>query len=201
VSFQTLVVAPGLPVHNLPELIAYARANPNKINFGVAGPGSIDHLSAELLMPRAGFQMTIIPYHGEPQALVDLLADRTQAQMAGYSAVAPHLRSGELRSIAISSLTRSPFLPDVPTMAEQGYPGLGVTIWLGLFAVAGVPPEAVSLINSSVREAQTNPETLAQLRELGVSPLSLSPEAFRDLVRQDSERWGRVIREAGIKVQ
>jgi tripartite-type tricarboxylate transporter receptor subunit TctC len=193
-TFQTLAVASELPIRNLADFVAYARANPGKLNFGVSTPASIDHLSVELLMQRAGFQMTVIPYKGEPQAVLDLLAGRTQAQMMGYSVLQPNILSGKLRPIAGTSLTRNPSLPDVPTMAEQGYSGLGVTIWLGLFAVAGVPADSVSLINRSVNEAQADPDILARLKELGVSPLSLSPEAFRDLVRQDSERWGKVIR-------
>jgi tripartite-type tricarboxylate transporter receptor subunit TctC len=98
-------------------------------------------------------------------------------------------------------MTRSPGMPDIPTLAEQGYPGLGVTIWLGLFAVAGVPNEAVRTINRSINEIQSDPEIVRRLRELGLFPLSMSPDAFRELVRQDSERWGKVIREAGITAQ
>jgi tripartite-type tricarboxylate transporter receptor subunit TctC len=200
-TFQILAVRSELPIRNLGELVAYAKANPGKLNFGASTPASIDHLTAELLMQRAGFKMTVIPYKGEPQATLDILAGRTQLQMIAYVNLRAHVEAGKLRAIAATSMTRSPGMPDVPTIAEQGYPGLGVTIWLGLFAVAGTPPEVVSLINRSIQDAQADPAVQKRVTDAGQSVLSLSPEAYRDLVRQDFERWGKVIREAGITAQ
>jgi len=197
---QLLVVPGALPVNDLREFVALARANPGKLNYASAGLGSTTHLAADHFARLAGVQMVHVPYKGTGPALTDLVAGRVQMLSVGLSPVQAHLKSGALRALAAASRTRLAALPDVPTSAEAGLPGWEMTTWFGIFAPKGTSSGIVRLVNSKMQAVIDDPKARQRLLESGIEPIGGSVEAFAELVRSDYRAWGRVVRASGVKL-
>jgi len=197
---QLLVVPGALPVNDLREFIALAKANPGKMNYASAGPGSTTHLAADHFARLAGVQLVHVPYKGTGPALTDLVAGRVQMLSVGLAPVQAHLKSGALKALAAAAKTRLAALPEVPTSAEAGLPGWEMTTWFGIFAPKGTSPGIVRLVNSKMQAVIDDPKARQRLLESGLSPVGGSVEAFAELVRSDTRAWERVVRASGVKL-
>lgn len=196
-----VIAHPALPARTLGELIAYARANPGRLNYASTGIGTAQHLSGELLQRRAGIDIVHVPYRGSGAVRADLLAGRVNFMFENLALTLGMTRAGDVRGLAVTSAARSPLAPDLPTMAEAGVPDMVVEGWFGLFGPRGVPQPVVARLNDAVADWLRQPATLQKLSSLGARPLGGPPEALASLVQREGETWGRVIREAGIKVE
>ena len=197
---STVVVHPSLPFTDLAGLVAYAKANPGKMNFGNPGIGSSPHLNTALFLHETGIEVTNVVYKGQPPAILDLLENRIQMQFVTTGLIAQHVRNGKLRALAVVGRNRSRELPDVPTMSEAGFPGANVVPWYGFLLPSGTPGELVTRINRAVVAATADPGVQERLRGLGTDPVAaMDAGQLADLIRSDSERYVRVIRSAGIK--
>jgi tripartite-type tricarboxylate transporter receptor subunit TctC len=191
---------PSVPATNLREFIAYAKANPGKLNYGSSGPGSSPHLATELLMSMAGIQMTHIPYKGIAPAITAQIANEVQMSLTPIAVGMPHARAGKLRALASAGLKRSAAIPDVPTIDESGLPGFEVIAWWGMLAPAKTPRPVVTLLNREVRAVLEIPEVKKSLLDQGMDPASGTPEEFASLIRADMDKWGDVGRRLGVKL-
>lgn len=198
---NVLVIHPSVPAKSFKELIAYAKTNPNKLNFASPGEGSGAHLAGELLKLEAGIQMVHIPYKGLAPAVNDLLGGTTQLMFAGISTVLQYIKTGKLEALAIASSERSPQLPDVPTVAESGYPGFEVTSWYGIVTRAGTPPAITHKVQRDMAEALQNEDVRAKLAGLGLEPVGNTPEAFAAMIKAEARKWSEIMRKANIKTQ
>lgn len=194
-----LVVHAALPARNLQEFIALARARPGALNFGVAAPASFDRLAGADFMGRSGIDLTVVPFKGEGQALLELLAGRTQAQMATWVTLAPHVKAGKLRVLAATTRERSAAVPDVATISEQGFPGYDAGAWFGMFARAGTPREVVARLSEVVHQIQQQADFREALRGIGLDLMHMEPEPFARMVGQENDRWGGLILRIGLK--
>jgi tripartite-type tricarboxylate transporter receptor subunit TctC len=197
---QLLVVPGTLPVKDLAEFIALARANPGKLNYASAGPGSTTHLAADHFARLAGVQLVHVPYRGAGPALVDLLAGRVQMLSVGLSPVQAYLRSGALRALAAASKTRLAAAPEVPTSAEAGLPGWEMTTWFGIFAPKGTSADVVRRVNAGMQAVIDDPKTRKHMLESGIEPIGGSAEAFAERVRTDYGVWKQVVGAAGVRL-
>jgi len=197
-SPNVLVVPPDFPARTIAELVALAKRDPGGITFASGGTGSGTHLAAELLKTAAGIDLRHVPYKGVSAAIPDLLAGRVTLMFSPIQSVLPLLRDGRLRAVAITSRSRSPLLPDVPTVAESGYPGFEATLWSGLFAPAGTPPAVVRLLHRETVKALGSPQLQARFAELGMEAVGNSPDELGAAIRAEIPSWGRVIKAAGI---
>lgn len=191
---NVLVVHPSVPAKTIEEFVAYAKANPDKANYGSTGIGTSSHLSGYMLAKRTGMQVTHVPYKGA-DALKDLLAGRIQFMFATIPSVIQHIHSGGLRALAVSSTKRSRSMPDVPTVEERGFPGFEAGSWFGFFAPKGTPDAVIATLNKAVNEAI--PSLEAQMIREGADPVGGSPEQFRQFVMKEYEKWKAVVRESG----
>jgi tripartite-type tricarboxylate transporter receptor subunit TctC len=198
-SPNVLVVHPSVPAKSFSELVEYAKANPDKLNFASPGEGSGAHLAGELLKMDAGIQLTHVPYKGLAPAVNDLLGGNVQVMFAGISTVLQHIRSGKLVALAMASPRRNAQLPDVPTVIESGLPGFDVTSWYGIVVRAGTPPAVIQKIQRDMAEALGSEELKAKLAALGLEPVGNTPEEFDALIKSESRKWGDIVRKAGIK--
>jgi tripartite-type tricarboxylate transporter receptor subunit TctC len=196
-----VAVHPSLPVKSIAELIAMAKSKPGHINFASSGTGSIGHLATELFLSMAGIKMTHIPYRGTGPALTDTIAGQTNLLFGSTAATLPHVRSGRLRALAVTTARRIPAEPDVPTVAEAGVPGYEVTLWHGLIGPKGLPPATVQRINGEVTAILKLKETAEQLQNDGVSPAGGTPEQFLATIRKEIGVWQKVVHDAGVKVE
>jgi tripartite-type tricarboxylate transporter receptor subunit TctC len=194
-----LSVHPSMPVRTLKQLEAVARKAPGKLNYASPGTGSIAHLCSELLFHTARIKLNHIPYKGGAPAAVDAIAGHVEAIYSLISTQTPHVRSGRLRGIAVSSLKRSGALPDVPTVAESGYPGFEASGWLGFAFPAKTPKAVVDRMNKEIVAVLQMKEVDTQLTDLGMDPEPTDPARFHALIKSDFVRWAKVVREAGIK--
>lgn len=194
-----LAVNANTPVRNLGEFIDYAKARPGALNFGVAASGSFDRLAGADFMTRAGIDMVVVPFKGEGQALIELLAGRTQAQMATWVTLAPHVKSGKLRILGATTSKRSMSFPDAATIAEQGFAGFDAGAWFGMFARAGTPRSIVGQLNRAIYEVQQDAEIRNSLTGIGLDLFYLDPEKFGEMVGREGERWGALINKIGLK--
>ncbi len=197
---NVLVVHPSVPAKTVEEFVAYARANPGKLNYASTGIGTSAHLAGFILGKRAGIEATHVPYKGA-DALRDLLAGRVQFMFATIPSVMQHIISGGLRAIAVSSVKRSRSLPDVPTVAERGFPGFEAGSWFGFFAPKGTPAEVVATLNKAVNEIIDVPAMEAQLIKEGADPAGGTPQQFSQFVLREYEKWKLVVRESGAVVE
>jgi tripartite-type tricarboxylate transporter receptor subunit TctC len=195
---NVLVINPSLPVKNFDEFIAYAKANPGKLNYASTGTGTSSHLSGFVLAKRAGFQATHVPYKGA-DALRDLLAGRVQFMFATIPSVMPQINAGGLRAIAVSSAKRSRSLPGVPSVAESGFPGFEAGSWFGFFGPKGISPELVATLNKAVNEIIAVPAMQARLVKEGADPVGGTPEQFAQFIQREYEKWKTVVRESGAQ--
>lgn len=193
-----LVVPSSLPVNSVKELVALARAKPGELNFGSSGNGSPQHLGATMLQLLTGTKMNHVPYKGAAPAVADLLPGRIQVWIGAANTLLPHVKDGRLRLLASSAPTRFPNLGDTPTIAES-VPGYGLDPWLGLFLPAKTPAEVVSRIHAEATKIVNAPELKSKLGAQGIMIETNSPAEFARAIREDNARWGKVIREAGIK--
>jgi tripartite-type tricarboxylate transporter receptor subunit TctC len=197
---QVLVANPALPAQSVKELIALAKARPGEISYASAGNGSTGHMAAELFNRQAGVKMLHVPYKGNSQALVDVISGQVMMMYDQVSTSASHIKAGKLRALAVTSLKRSPLLPDVPTVDESGVPGYEDITFNGLMAPAGTPREILARLNEAVNSAVRAPDLRNRFLERGVElKASASPEEFTEHVRAEFEKKGRLVREAGIK--
>lgn len=192
-----LVTHPALPVASVADLVALARARPGLL--GYASNGSSTHLAAELFQQRAGVRLLHVPYKGSALATGDLLAGHLQIGLDNIVSALPHVRVGKLRALAVTSATRASTAPQVPTLAESGYPGFDATSWFGLLAPAGTPRDIVALLNEQVRKALEAAEVREKLAGVGAEVIGGTPERFADFIGAELERWSRLVRERGIK--
>lgn len=195
-----VVVNPAVPAATLPEFIAYARVNPGRINMGSAGIGSGNHVFGELFKSMTGVNLVHVPYRGAAPALVDLLGGKTQVMFAPASILIEHIRTGRLRALGVLTATRSPQLPDIPTVAEF-VPGLEASYWSGLGAPRNTSAEIVESLNREVNAALADSAIKARLEALDASAMPGSPADFGKLIADETERWGKVIRTTGIKAE
>jgi len=195
---NVLTVHPSLPVKSLKQLIALAKAKPGMLNYSSAGAGTSPHMSMELLRAMAGLDMAHIAYKGTGPATIDLLAGHVQLSMPNTLTAAPHLRSGRLRALGVTSATRAAGLPDVPTIAEAGVPGYEAIQWYGLFAPAGTPRDAVTRMQVETARALQAPEVAKRLAADGAEAGGMSPDAFTAYVKSEIEKWSRVVRDAKL---
>jgi len=191
---------PSVPATNLKEFIAYAKANPGKLNYGSSGPGSSPHLATELLMSMAGIQMTHIPYKGIAPAITAQLANEVQMSLTPIAVGMPHAKAGKLRALASGGLKRSVAIPDVPTIAESGLPGFEVIGWWGMLAPSKTPRPVVDLLNREVRAALDNAEVKRSLVAQGMDPAGGTPEQFGALIKSDMDKWGDIGKRLGVKL-
>jgi tripartite-type tricarboxylate transporter receptor subunit TctC len=193
-------VNPALPVKSIPELIAYAKANPGKLSFESAGIGTASHLAGQLFNAMTGANLQHVPYRGDGPAMVDLIAGQIQVGFATMTASIGHIRSGQLRALAVTTLKRSDALPGVPTVAET-VPGFEASSWFGIAAPKGTPADIIETLNRETNAGLADPTIKARLDDMGGMALTGSPADFGKLIADETEKWGKVIRDAGIKAE
>lgn len=196
-----LVVHPALPAKTVKELIALAKQRPQELNFGSSGNGAGDHLAAEMLKVMAGIKMTHVPYKGGAPAMVDLLSGNIQLIFATLATGMPYIRSNRVRAVAMAAPTRFPLLPEVPTVAEAGVPGFAVVNWAGIFVAAGTPRAIIERLNAEVVKALSVPEVRAKLLDMGLVAGTNTPEQFAAFIEAEAQKWAKVIKQAGIRIE
>jgi tripartite-type tricarboxylate transporter receptor subunit TctC len=197
---NVLEVNPELPVHSVAELIAYAKANPGKLNFASSGSGTSIHLSGELFKVMAGVQMTHIPYKGSAPALTDLMGGQVQLMFDNLPPSLPQIKAGKLRALAVTTATRAPALPDVPTIAEAGLPGYESSSWFGLLAPTGTPRDIVVKLNAEIASWLATPEAREKLTAIGAIAMGGTPEDFARHIAAETTKWAGVVKASGAKV-
>lgn len=196
--FNVIVVNRDLPIRSVPDLIAYAKANPGKLNMASSGNGTTIHLAGELFKQQAGIDMVHVPYRGSPQALADLIAGRVHVMFDNIPSSMEHINAGTLRGLAVTSLARSAVLPDLPTVADY-LPGFESSVFFGLGAPRGTPAEIVARLNKEVNAALSEPTIMSRFSGLGATVIPGSPANFGKLIADETDKWAKVIKSAGIK--
>jgi tripartite-type tricarboxylate transporter receptor subunit TctC len=197
---NVMAVHPAVPANNVAEFIAYAKANPGKINFASGGVGTSPHLSGELLKMMTGINLVHVPYRAAASAYPDLMAGQVQMLFDNIPSSIGHIRSGKVRTLGVTGAKRVAAIPDVPTIGET-VPGYEVSIWYGMAAPRGTPPEIVEKLNQAVNAVLADPKLQARLAELGGEPMPMTPAEFGKLVAEETEKWAKVIRAANMKAE
>jgi tripartite-type tricarboxylate transporter receptor subunit TctC len=200
---NVLVVNPAVPVQSVGELIAYAKANPGKVNFGSAGNGSSNHLSGELLKSLTGAPMQHVPYKGSAPALTDVVSGQLTFMFDILVTAVPQIRAGRVRGLAVTSARRSPFAPDIPTMRESGVPGYaeaGSDLWFGIVAPAGVPKPVVEKLNAELIRALRSTAMRERISGQFFDVWTSTPAEFQKVIESDHAKWGKIVRESGARV-
>ena len=195
-----LVVHPSMPVTSVAELVTYAKARPGQINYASSGNGSGQHLFAAMFASMAGIQLVHVPYRGSGPATTDLLGGIVPMAMPGTAGMVKHIQAGKLRPLAVSGTSRSPQLPDVPTLAESGFPDYSAYVWMGLLAPKGTPAAIIARLLQELKVALATPEVKSYFAAAGMESVGSSPEEFAAYFHQERDRWARVIQETGAKV-
>jgi len=195
-----LVVHPSIPANNVKELIAFLKANPNKLSFGSAGNGTSQHMSGELFKTLTGTSMQHIPYKGSGPMMPDLLSGTISMSFENLTTAYPPVKQGRLKALAVTTAKRSFVAPDVPTMQEAGLPGYDITSWQAMFAPAGVPKDIIERLYAETAKALKSPDIAKRLEELGLDPGGMRPEELGALVRNDIPRLSKIVRDSGAKV-
>jgi len=198
---QILVVHTSVPVSNIKELVAWGKANPGKLNIASFGTGTSSHIFAELLMRQIGVDMVHVPYKGAGDAVKDLLAGRVQLMFDAATTAIQNVNTGKLRMLGVVAEKRTPFLPNVPTLTEQGLKGIDLVGWLAWYGPAGMPADAVKKLNAALVKALADPDVKAGLEKGAYESVSSTPQELGAMTKDAYERWGKVIREIGIKPQ
>jgi tripartite-type tricarboxylate transporter receptor subunit TctC len=193
------MVKPAVPAKTLKEFIAWAKANPGKVNYGSPGQGSVHHLAGELFRRAAGIEMLHVPYKGGTTAYTAMLGGEIDGMFDSMPAPLPHIAAGKIRALAVTGSKRLQALPDVPTLAEQGVPGVDVHFWWGFVGPAGLPREIVMKLNAEIGRALADPELKATLAKWNIEPSPGTPEAFGAYIAQESKRWRDAVAVAGLK--
>jgi tripartite-type tricarboxylate transporter receptor subunit TctC len=199
-SDLVIVVHPSVPARTLRELVDLAKAEPGSLSFGSSGAGATTHTAMELFKLAAGVDMAHVPYRGSGAAMNDLLAGTIQVMMIQIAGSIGHIRDGQVRPLAVTGQRRDPTLPEVPTVAEAGLPGAEATSWGCIVAPAGTPAAAIERLSAAVREAVADPAVQERMRSVGLEGVASSPAELAAFMRAESEKWGRVVRQAGITV-
>lgn len=197
---NVLVVNPSVPANTVQEFIALAKKNPEKLYFASSGSGSSIHLSGELFNMVAGVKLTHVPYKGSAPAVVDLMSGQVQAMFDNLSSSLPYIKAGKLRALAVTSATRSPAAPDIPTMAEAGLPDCEVLSWFALVAPAKTPQPIIDKLNAAVVKLLADPSTKQQFDNIGADPASSTPAALAALISSETAKWAKVVKTSGAEV-
>jgi tripartite-type tricarboxylate transporter receptor subunit TctC len=198
---SVIAVPNSLPVNSVRALIAYAKANPGKVNFGSAGNGTSHHLAGELFKQQAGVDAQHIPYKGSAPALMGLMRGDVQILIANMPSLKPAIDGKQIKPIALTSLERSPQFPEYPTANESGLPGFEVIVWYGLFAPAGTPESIINKLNAELRKITSQAEVRKKLSDQGADPLDASPREFSQRIQKDYEVWKKVVESSGAKAE
>jgi tripartite-type tricarboxylate transporter receptor subunit TctC len=197
---NVLVVNPAVPANDVKGFIAYARANPGKLNFGSGSTGSAGHLAGELFNAQAGVKMTHVPYKGAAPAMQDLLGGRIELMFDNLASSLAQVKAGKVRALAVTTARRSGLAPDLPTIAESGLPEFDISTWFGVFAPAGVPRDVVDRLHAEFTRALAAPDVREKMLALGAEPVGNRPEEFAAYIRREAEKYARVIKASGAKV-
>ena len=200
-NYEVLVVHPDFFARSVQELVAYAKANPGKLNYGSAGPGNATHLAAELFRLRTGIDIVHVPYRGAADAVTGVLGGQVQLFFGDTGGVLPLLQEGRLRALAVSSATRNPLVPGVPTMMESGVPDYVVATFIGVVAPAATAPAIIGKLNAAINESLKSVDVHAALTRIGAEVRPASPEEFATLLAAEREKWREVVKLSGIKVE
>jgi tripartite-type tricarboxylate transporter receptor subunit TctC len=200
-SPEVVVVAPQLPVKTIADLIAHAKANPGKLNFASAGVGTTPHLAGELFKQRTGIDATHVPYRSIGQSYPDMMANKVQFAFSSIAGALPFTADNRVRPIATTGTKRSPVYPDLPTVDEAGLKGFEVDLWLGIFAPAGLPADALTKLNEALRTTLQNAEVKTALAKVGVEPRGTAPQGGAEILKVEFEKWKKVIVEGKIKLE
>ena len=196
-----LVIHPGLPAKNLKEFIELARANPGKYNYASAGTGSGTHLAAELLKLQTKIDIVHVPYKGTGPALTDLLGGQINMMVSTFASALPHVKSGRMRALGVTTAKRSPAAPDVPTLIEGGVAGYDYSTWYGLLAPAGTPKPIIDMLNATNRKVLARDDIKQKLESQGVDPIVNTPAEFSAYMKSETEKWGKVVKATGAKAE
>jgi tripartite-type tricarboxylate transporter receptor subunit TctC len=199
-SSNILVVNPSVPATSVQELVAYAKANPGKVNFSSGGIGVLPHLIGEMFKTRAGIEIVHVPYRGGGPSIADVLGGQVDMTFEGTSVLLPLIQAGKLRALAVTSRNRIPQLPDIPTMIEAGYPGFSSTSWTGLLAPAKTPPEITASLNQQVNAALGSPEFVAALSALSSQPVGGLPEELTNMIAADTDKWAPIVKSLHLEM-
>ena len=194
-----LVVTPSIPAKNVQELIAYAKANPGKLTFASSGSGGAPHMSGELFKSMAGLDLVHVPYKGSTAAHADLLSGRTSLMFDTVTAINPHVKSGAVRGLAVTTPKRASVAPDVPTMAEAGMKGYETSTWGGVLAPAGTPKDVVAKLNAEINKALAAPDVREKMLAAGIEPAGGTPQQFAEFIQSEMAKWAKVAQAAGIQ--
>jgi tripartite-type tricarboxylate transporter receptor subunit TctC len=195
-----LVVHPSVPANSVKELIAYAKANPGKLNFASSGNGTSIHLSGELFKTTAGVEMTHVPYKGSAPAVTDLLGGQVQLMFDNMPSALPHVKAGKLKALGVTTAKRFPAAPDIPAIAEAGVPGYEASSWFGVLAPAGTPKEIVNKLSSEIAKILQTPEIKERLLSQGAEPVGNTPDQFAAFIKAETAKWAKVVKESGATV-
>ena len=197
---NVLVVNPAVPAKTVAEFIAYARANPGKLNFASGSTGSAGHLAGELFKTMARVDMTHVPYKGAAPAVTDLLAGQVQLMFDNLASALPNIRAGRLRALAVTTKKRSAFVPELPTIAESGLPGFDVSTWFGVMAPAATPRPIVNRLHDGIVRALAHPDVKERLAAMGAEPVGDTPEQFGAFVKSEIAKYAKVVKDSGARV-
>jgi tripartite-type tricarboxylate transporter receptor subunit TctC len=198
---NVLIVNPTLPIKSVSELIAYAKANPGKVNYGSAGIGSTEHMSGELFRAMTNTQLTHIPYKGGAPMMAELMGGQIQMAIETSPSAAPQIRSGKVKALAVTTQKRSPAYPGVPTLAESGLAGYEVTTWFAIMAPHGTPPEIVQRLNKELATLLVDPDVVKRFDEQGVTAGKMTPAELKDFIRVESAKWTKTAKDGGITAE
>lgn len=200
VATNVITVHPSIPVSNLKELIAYAKANPGKLNYASQGNGSVSHIGTEIFKQQTGVEMVHVPYKGSGAAIQDVLAGQVQVFITTPPSVIGHIQTGKLKALAVTGKSRHPLMPNVPTVAEAGLPGFSLESWVALYVAAGTPPAVIEKLSSSVKASLEIPEVKQRADAAGVELRYLPPAEMTKLLNQEITSWSKAIKSANIKL-
>jgi tripartite-type tricarboxylate transporter receptor subunit TctC len=196
-----LIVHPSVPAKSVKELIALAKAEPGKLNYGSSGSGTPNHMAMELFKSMAGVDFTHVPYKGAPQALIDLIGGRVSLTMNSIAPVLANLKAGKLRALGIADRKRSPLLPDVPPIAEAGVPGYESGSWMGLLVPAKTPPKIVARVSEAAMKSVSAPETRSRLESIGALPVGDTPKEFAARIKREYDQAAKIVKTAGVRIE
>ena len=196
---NVLVVNPSVPASNVREFIAYAKANPGKLNFGSGSTGSAGHLAGELFKTMAGIDMTHVPYKGAAPAMNDLIGGQIQLMFDNLASSLAQVRAGKVKALAVTTAKRSALAPELPTIAESGLPGFDINTWFGIFVPAGTPREVVERLHAEFTKALAAPDIREKMLNLGAEPVGSTPEEFAAYIRSEADKYARVIKASGAR--
>ncbi|HEY2862260.1 MAG TPA: tripartite tricarboxylate transporter substrate binding protein [Casimicrobiaceae bacterium] len=198
---NVLIVPPSVPAGTVQEFVAYVKANPGKLSYGSAGPGTLTHLAMEQLKVAANLDIVHVPYRGIGPAITDILGGQTQALFPGLAAALPHIKAGKMKPLAVTGTRRHPLLPDVPTFEESGYKGFDGVQWYGIVGPANLPAPIVKRLNEEIDKLLQNPDLAERLSGEALQPMPMSPEQFGQYMKDDIAKWSKLAKDRGIQIE